>query len=210
MEERLQVNPTRMELTKLKAREKTAVRGHKLLKDKSDEMVRQFMSYIKENKKLREEVESSLSTITKDFLLAKAISDDTAINEILSMPVNSFKLGLLSKNIMSVNVPKIEIDKEQKEGLLYSLNSTTFEMDSVINKLNELSEKLIKLAEIEKICNMLANEIEKNRRRVNALEYVMIPQIQNTKKYISMKLDENERGNIVRLMKVKDIISKRN
>lgn len=210
MEERLQVNPTRMELTKLKSREKTAVRGHKLLKDKSDEMIRQFMEYIKENKKLREEVENELTVITKDFLLAKAISEDVVINEIFSMPANNFKLGLSSKNIMSVNVPQIKIDNEQKEGLLYSLNSITSEMDNVVNRINKLSEKLIKLAEIEKICNMLANEIEKNRRRVNALEYVMIPQIKNTKKYISMKLDENERGNIVRLMKVKEIISKRN
>jgi len=206
----LNINPTRMELRRLKNRLKTAVRGHKLLKDKSDEMIRQFMLYVKENKRLREEVEKELTESLKAFMLAKSVSDDAVIEEAVIMPGTSVELITSTKNVMSCIVPSIEIkESDSKELYPYSFASVTSELDSSISSLSTQLVKLIQLAEVEKTCNMLANEIEKNRRRVNALEYVMIPQMKETIKYITMKLDENERGNIVRLMKVKSLIEKR-
>lgn len=208
MAERLKVNPTRMELRRLKDRLKTAVRGHKLLKDKSDEMIRRFMEYAKQNKALREEVEEELADALRSFVLAKAVSDEYAIQEAVVMPSSQITLTASTDNVMSVIVPKFELHKTQGEDKYpYSYGSVTAELDGSIAILTELMQKLIKLAEIEKTCNMLADEIEKNRRRVNALEYVMIPQTEETIRYITMKLDENERGNTVRLMKIKSILA---
>lgn len=208
MAERLKVNPTRMELRRLKDRLKTAVRGHKLLKDKSDEMIRRFMEYAKQNKALREEVEEELADALRSFVLAKAVSDEYAIQEAVVMPSSQITLTASTDNVMSVIVPKFELHKTQGEDKYpYSYCSVTAELDGSIAILTELMQKLIKLAEIEKTCNMLADEIEKNRRRVNALEYVMIPQTEETIRYITMKLDENERGNTVRLMKIKSILA---
>lgn len=205
---RLQVNPTRMELKRLKVRLKTAVRGHKLLKDKSDEMIRRFMEFAKQNKTLREQVEQELSTALRTFIVAKAVSDDAVIQEAVAMPSKTVKLTMDSQNIMSVVVPVMElIESESKDKYPYSFGSVTAELDSSIAVLSGLMQKMVKLAEIEKTCNMLAIEIEKNRRRVNALEYVMIPQLEETIKFITMKLDENERSNIVRLVKVKAMIA---
>lgn len=210
MPAKLNVNPTRMELRRLKTRLKTADRGHKLLKDKSDEMIRQFMNYARENKRLREEIEEELGNALTGFMLAKSVSEDYAIQEALAMPISDMELEVATKNIMSVNVPAITINRSEGVGAYpYSFASITSELDSSIVVMNELAEKLIRLAEVEKTCNMLAFEIEKNRRRVNALEYVMIPQTQEAIKDITMKLDENERGNIVRLMKVKAMIAER-
>jgi len=204
---KLNVNPTRMELRRLKTRLKTANRGHKLLKDKSDEMIRQFMLYVRENKKLREEVEEELAKSTKDFMLARAVSSDAIIEEVIAMPGTKVELQTSQKNVMSVEVPVFEIvESEKKELYPYSFASVTSELDSSIASLTNLLPKLLKLAEVEKTCNMLADEIEKNRRRVNALEYVMIPQLVETIKYITMKLDENERGATTRLMKVKSML----
>lgn len=206
---RLQVNPTRMELKRLKARLKTAVRGHKLLKDKSDEMIRRFMEFAKQNKTLREQVEQELSTALKTFIVAKAVSDDAVIQEAVAMPSKTVKLETDSQNIMSVVVPVMQLkESESKDKYPYSFGSVTAELDGSIAVLSGLLQKMVKLAEIEKTCNMLAIEIEKNRRRVNALEYVMIPQLEETIKFITMKLDENERSNIVRLVKVKAMIAK--
>lgn len=205
---RLQVNPTRMELKRLKVRLKTAVRGHKLLKDKSDEMIRRFMEFAKQNKTLREQVEQELSTALRTFIVAKAVSDDAVIQEAVAMSSKTVKLTMDSQNIMSVVVPVMElIESESKDKYPYSFGSVTAELDSSIAVLSGLMQKMVKLAEIEKTCNMLAIEIEKNRRRVNALEYVMIPQLEETIKFITMKLDENERSNIVRLVKVKAMIA---
>ena len=207
---RLNVNPTRMELRRLKIRLKTAVRGHKLLKDKSDETIRQFMLYIKENKKLREENGSELSLSFRAFLLASAVTSSQVIEEAFALPGYKVELESSIKNVMSVSVPEIKIKESDKKELYpYSFASVTSELDSSISNLSELLVKLIKLAEVEKTCNMLADEIEKNRRRVNALEYVMIPQLEETIKYIKMKLDENERANTIRLMKVKSMIENR-
>lgn len=197
-----------MELKRLKVRLKTAVRGHKLLKDKSDEMIRRFMEFAKQNKTLREQVEQELSTALRTFIVAKAVSDDAVIQEAVAMPSKTVKLTMDSQNIMSVVVPVMElIESESKDKYPYSFGSVTAELDSSIAVLSGLMQKMVKLAEIEKTCNMLAIEIEKNRRRVNALEYVMIPQLEETIKFITMKLDENERSNIVRLVKVKAMIA---
>ena len=204
---KLNVNPTRMELRRLKTRLKTATRGHKLLKDKSDEMIRQFMLYVRENKRLREEVEGELQASLKSFMLARAVSSDAVIEEAVLMPSTHVGLTTSSKNVMSVDVPVFDIVEGEVTDLYpYSFASVSSELDTSISSLTTLLPKLLKLAEVEKTCNMLADEIEKNRRRVNALEYVMIPQLEETIKYITMKLDDNERGNITRLMKVKDMI----
>lgn len=197
-----------MELKRLKVRLKTAVRGHKLLKDKSDEMIRRFMEFAKQNKTLREQVEEELSTALRTFIVAKAVSDDAVIQEAVAMPSKTVKLTTDSQNIMSVVVPVMELqESESKDKYPYSFASVTAELDGSIAVLSGLLQKMVKLAEIEKTCNMLAIEIEKNRRRVNALEYVMIPQLEETIKFITMKLDENERSNIVRLVKVKAMIA---
>ena len=203
---RLNVNPTRMELRRLKARLKTAVRGHKLLKDKSDEMIRQFMVYARKNKQLRMETEAALSDALKGFMLARAVSDDQVIEEAVAMPASFVEAEVSTKSVMSVEVPSIKI-KERKAQDMFP--SVTAELDDSIVTLNGVVAKMVELAEVEKTCNMLADEIEKNRRRVNALEYVMIPELEETIKYISMKLEEQERSNVVRLMKVKDMIQNR-
>lgn len=207
---RLAVNPTRMELRRLKTRLKTATRGHKLLKDKSDEMIRQFMSYVRENKRLREEVEDELGDALRSFMLARAVSSSQTIEQALCMPAIRADVVTGIQNVMGVDVPHIEIIPQKQDQLLpYTFAGTSSDLDNAILKISKLMEKLLKLAEVEKTCNMLADEIEKNRRRVNALEYVMIPQLNETIKYIVMKLDENERGSLIRLMKVKSMIAER-
>lgn len=207
---KMNVNPTRMELRRLKTRLKTATRGHKLLKDKSDEMIRQFMVYVRENKRLREETEAELSIALKGFTLARAVSSNAVIEEAVMMPATKAEISLSSDNVMSVEVPSISVvEHEGQDKYPYSFDTVTSELDASIGTLSTLLVKLVKLAEVEKTCNMLADEIEKNRRRVNALEYVMIPQIEETIKYINMKLDENERASTIRLMKVKSMIEQK-
>lgn len=207
---KMNVNPTRMELKRLKTRLKTATRGHKLLKDKSDEMIRQFMVYVRENKRLREEIEAELSIALKGFTLARAVSSNAVIEEAVMMPATKAEISLSSDNVMSVEVPSISVvEHEGQDKYPYSFDTVTSELDASIGTLSTLLVKLVKLAEVEKTCNMLADEIEKNRRRVNALEYVMIPQIEETIKYINMKLDENERASTIRLMKVKSMIEQK-
>lgn len=207
---KMNVNPTRMELRRLKTRLKTATRGHKLLKDKSDEMIRQFMVYVRENKRLREEIEAELSIALKGFTLARAVSSNAVIEEAVMMPATKAEISLSSDNVMSVEVPSISVvEHEGQDKYPYSFDTATSELDASIGTLSTLLVKLVKLAEVEKTCNMLADEIEKNRRRVNALEYVMIPQIEETIKYINMKLDENERASTIRLMKVKSMIEQK-
>lgn len=207
---KMNVNPTRMELRRLKTRLKTATRGHKLLKDKSDEMIRQFMVYVRENKRLREEIEAELSSALKGFTLARAVSSNAVIEEAVMMPATKAEISLSSDNVMSVEVPSISVvEHEGQDKYPYSFDTVTSELDASIGTLSTLLVKLVKLAEVEKTCNMLADEIEKNRRRVNALEYVMLPQIEETIKYINMKLDENERASTIRLMKVKSMIEQK-
>lgn len=207
----MRVNPTRMELTRLKKRLKTASRGHKLLKDKRDEMVRQFMLLIKKNRKLRIEVEKALSSALADFVLARVAMSKDAMDEALLFPLREVDLEVSKTNIMSVNVPKIDYSEKKRtqEFFPYGMLSTSAELDSASAEFSKVLPIMVELAELEKTCNMLADEIEKTRRRVNALEYVMIPQLEETIKYIKMKLDENERGSLTRLMKTKDMIQQR-
>ncbi len=205
------VNPTRMELTRQKKRLVTATRGHKLLKDKRDEMVRRLVIIARENKALREQVEKALTKALYDFMLARAVLSTENMDQALLVPAREVEIKTGKRNIMSVNVPSIEVSeiREQKNGYPYGFAFTTSELDSAITNLAEVLPLLIKLAETEKTCSMLAIEIEKTRRRANALEYVLIPQMQETVKSITMKLEENERGNLTRLMKVKDMQQKK-
>ena len=205
---RLNVNPTRMELKKLKARLSTATRGHKLLKDKSDEMIRRFTALIKENKRLRAELEAELSDCLDQFSMACACLSKDEIDKVFSMPVSSVDAEFGVKDVMNVEVPSIKItETESSAAYPYAFAEITSEADYSVEKIGKLVGKLLKLAEIEKTVAMLAVEIERNKRRVNALEYIMIPQIEETVKYIKSKLDENERAATTRLMKVKDILN---
>ncbi len=201
---RLNVNPTRMELKKLKARLTTAVRGHKLLKDKSDEMVRRFSVLIRENKRLRDEVETELSQTLKLFAAARSVTPAYKAEAAFAAPSVLLKAECGTGTIMGVAVPQITLESENGNGNLpYAFTEITGEADYSVERAAQLLPKMVKLAEVEKSVRLLADEIERNKRRVNALEYVMIPQLEETIKYIKDKLDENERAAIVRLMKVK-------
>ena len=208
---KLNVNPTRMELSRLKKRLTTARRGHKLLKDKRDELMRQFLDLVKYNQELRLKIESDLTDAYRGFAAASALMDPAMMEQTFLYPKQGVKIDMQFKNIMSVNVPVYEIQthtQDISDIYPYSFVSTPAELDNSVLRLSSLLEDMLKLAEIEKTVKLLAQEIEKTRRRVNALEYVMIPQFEETIKYILMKLDENERGNTTRLMKVKDMMLK--
>lgn len=193
-----------MELKKLKARLNTAVRGHKLLKDKSDEMVRRFSVIIRENKRLRDEVESELSSVLKQFAVARSVTPAYRAETAFAMPSSSVVARCGISSIMGVQVPEIEmLGGSENAYLPYALTEITGEADYSVKQAAKLLPKMVKLAETEKAVRLLADEIERNKRRVNALEYVMIPQLEETIKYIKSKLDENERAAVVRLMKVK-------
>ncbi len=204
----LRVNPTRMELTRLKKRLKVAVRGHKLLKDKRDEMVRRFMELIRHNRELRVSVEGELTMAQKSFTSASLTMHPTDMEQALLYPAKECRISVGKQNIMSVIVPTIEYKEMPSKHSFYSygLMSTSAELDVAVEKMADVLPRLMELAQVEKTCNMLADEIEKTRRRVNALEYVMIPQLEETIKYITMKLDESERGNLTRLMKMKELM----
>jgi len=210
---KLNVNPTRMELSRLKIRLKTAVRGHKLLKDKQDELMRQFIDMIKKNKKLREKVEEMLQNSFKDFLLSRGVMSDEMLENAIAYPKEKIGVEVKKKNIMSVNVPQMTFVRENEgnQGMIYPYGyaQTSADLDDAIDGLNSVMDNLLELAEVEKACQLMADEVEKTRRRVNALEYMTIPQLQETIRSIQMKLDENERGSITRLMKVKDMMSKK-
>lgn len=210
---KLNVNPTRMELSRLKIRLKTAVRGHKLLKDKQDELMRQFIDMIKKNKKLRERVEGMLQNSFKDFLLSRGVMSDEMLENAIAYPKEKIGVEVKKKNIMSVNVPQMTFVKENEgnQGMIYSYGyaQTSADLDDAIDGLSSVMDNLLELAEVEKACQLMADEVEKTRRRVNALEYMTIPQLKETIRFIQMKLDENERGSITRLMKVKDMMSKK-
>jgi V/A-type H+-transporting ATPase subunit D len=203
---RLNVNPTRMELTRLKKQLGTARRGYNLLKDKQDEMVRQFMLIIKKNRALRLEVEEELTKIMKVFSTAKLKMSYQGIMEALMVPTKDAKIEVGSKTIMNIKTPTVTYQDEGNLDLTYGFAFTPSELDRAILQLSKLLPKLIELAQIDKSCDMLANEIEKTRRRVNAIEFVMIPEMEESVHYITMKLEDNERSNIIRLMKSKEII----
>jgi len=196
-----------MELTRLKRQIVIARRGHKLLKDKQDELIKKFVDMVKENKRLREEVEKELQMAFKNFIIARSQMPQEVLEESLMIPSARVSIDVSKENIMSVNVPKIKINKEEGSNIYsYGLATTSAELDSAITILSRMLEKMLKLSEIEKACQLMADEIEKTRRRVNALEYVMIPTMEENIKYITMKLDENERSTITRLMKIKEMV----
>ena len=203
------INPTRMELTRLKGRLKTAQRGHKLLKDKRDELMKKFLEVVRENKALRERVEDSLSRVYGSFGIAAATVSPHMLTEALILPKKEGKLDVRYKNVMSVTVPMFDLQilsEGGSDGYNYGMAFTSGELDAAARELNGILADLVKLAEMEKTAQMLAEEIEKTRRRVNALEYIMMPRYLETIKAIKMKLEENERGNTTRLMKVKDMM----
>lgn len=211
MAERMNVNPTRMMLTSLKKRLKTATRGHKLMKDKRDELMKEFLDLARENGRLRQEVEKELADVYKSFTVASCIMSQEVMEESLMYPKQGVVLEVENKNIMSVNVPIFDFKTTAEDPnniYPYGYARTSGELDNAISALADLFPKLLDLAAKEKQTALLAAELEKTRRRVNALEYVMIPQLQLTIRYIQMKLDENERGNQTRLMKVKDMMLK--
>lgn len=207
---KLNVNPTRMALSNLKSRLVTAKRGHKLLKDKQDELMRRFIEMIRRNKKLRVEVEESLSNSFKSFLLSSAVMSPEFLEQAVAFPKEHVSVAIETKNVMSVNIPKMEFTRTESQGAIfpYGFVQTSSELDDAILELHSVMGLLLELAEVEKACQLMADEIEKTRRRVNALEYRTIPDLEETIKFIRMKLDENERATITRLMKVKDIIAK--
>lgn len=204
----LSVNPTRMQLQGLKAKLATARRGHKLLKDKCDELMRSFMERIRENRALRAQVEEALESALKDLAAARSVVGGERCDVALMLPRRKVELEVGEKNVMSVHTPVFSVKETGKETDLFSYGFafTSGEMDGAIQNLSDLTPALLRLAEIEKTCSMLAAEIEKTRRRVNALEHVMIPDYEETIRYITMKLDENERSTTTRLMKVKDMM----
>lgn len=205
----LNVNPTRMELTNLKRKLVTAQRGHKLLKDKRDELMRRFLDLIRENKELRRKVEEGIARANAHMAVARSVMSDNTIDVALMLPTQSMELDISEQNVMSVMIPKYDVKmKTAKEDDIYSYGYafTSDDLDVAVKSLSDIMPLMIRLAEVEKSCQMMADEIEKTRRRVNALEHVMIPQYQETIKYITMKLDENERSTTTRLMKVKDMM----
>ena len=209
----LNVNPTRMELTRLKKQLATALRGHKLLKDKRDELMRQFLDMIRETKTLREEVEERLKSVNNDFVLASSVMSKEELDTALLAPKQEVYLAASTRNVMSVDIPVYSIKtrtSEQSDIFSYGFASTSFELDDAVSGLSDLLPKMLKLAEMEKSVKLMADEIEKTRRRVNALEHVMIPRYQETIHFISMKLEENERASRARLMKVKDMMIEEN
>ena len=201
---RLNVKPTRMELNNLKESLKKAERGDKLLKDKRDELMRRFISLIRENNQLRKEVESYLIDNLKSFAVAKSLKNSLMVEELFSIPSKEIELFIEKENIMSVTVPRMYMNiTSQNENSEYSYLSSNSEMDDVFATMNSLIDKLLRLAEVEKTCQLMADEIEKTRRRVNGLEYSIIPNLSETIHYIELKLEEAERANLVRIMKVK-------
>ena len=203
------INPTRMELTRLKGRLRTAQRGHKLLKDKRDELMKQFLDTVREVRSLRAEVEEDLMRVHKSFTVASALMSSEALEQALLYPKQSVELTRTTQNIMSVNVPVYDFQTKTKSDsdiYPYGFAATSGELDDAVEALGLVFRKMLKLAQIEKSAQLMAEEIEKTRRRVNALEYVKIPEMQENIKYITMKLDENERANTIRLMKVKELL----
>lgn len=208
---RLNVNPTRMELTKLKKKLASARRGHKLLKDKRDELMRQFMGMIKENRALRAEVEAGIAEANRYMAVAGSVMQREALETALMLPKQEVELEVSEKNVMSVYIPVFQPKyRTDNENDVYSYGTafTSIDLDGAVSALGAVFPKMIHLAEVEKACQLMADEIEKTRRRVNALEHIMIPDYEETIKYITMKLSENERSTTTSLMKVKDMVLK--
>ncbi|WP_316621969.1 V-type ATP synthase subunit D [Ruminococcus sp.] len=204
-----QVNPTRMELSRLKKKLNTATRGHKLLKDKRDELMRRFLEMVRENRALRMKVEKELKAANAGFVLAKSSMSDETLKAALLAPKQEVYVKTSYRNVMSVDIPVFETETrtpDPNDIYSYGFAFTSADLDDAVKSLADVLPDLIRLAEIEKSCQLMADEIEKTRRRVNALEHVMIPETQEQIRYITRKLDENERSTQTRLMKVKDMM----
>lgn len=204
-----QVNPTRMELTRLKKKLVTATKGHKLLKDKRDELMRQFLDLVRENMALRQKVEAGILSANKNFVIAKAGMSEQILNTALMSPKQEVYLEVGKKNVMSVDIPVFKTSTRTADAndiYSYGFAFTSGDLDDAVKSLADILPDMLRLAEVEKSCQLMAAEIEKTRRRVNALEHVIIPETQENIKYITMKLDENERSTQIRLMKVKDMM----
>jgi V/A-type H+-transporting ATPase subunit D len=198
-----------MELTRLKGKLKTAQRGHKLLKDKRDELMKQFLDTVREVRALRTQVEEELMRVHGSFTVASALMSGAAMEQALMYPKQSVELDMTFQNVMSVNVPVYHYKTRTEDNgdiFPYGFANTSGELDTAVEALGDVFQAMLKLAQIEKTAQLLAEEIEKTRRRVNALEYVMIPQTEEAIRYIAMKLDENDRSTTTRLMKVKDML----
>ena len=204
------INPTRMELTRLKAKQKTALRGHKLLKDKRDGLMKQFMQEVRRTRQLRKRVEEGLAQANAAFTVASAVMSPEMLEQALMAPRLSTEVTVDQRNIMSIAVPVFHRAEQEAQPDLacYGFAQTSGELDDAVDAMSGVFQDMLRLAEVEKTSQLLAEEIEKTRRRVNALEYVKIPEMQANIKYITMKLDENERSNTIRLMKVKDMLLK--
>lgn len=203
------VNPTRMELTRLKRKLATASRGHKLLKDKRDELMRRFLELVRENKALRERVEAGIREANQMLVMAGAEMSSQALNVALMAPKQEIYLEAGTKNVMSVDIPVFEYKTrtpDPNDIYSYGFAFTSSDLDMAVKRLADVLPDMLRLAECEKSCQLMAAEIEKTRRRVNALEHVIIPETEESIKYITMKLDENERSTQIRLMKVKDMM----
>ena len=204
-----QINPTRMELTRLKKKLGTAVKGHRLLKDKRDELMREFLDLVKINMELREKVEQGIKNANNNFVLAKAGMSDEELRTALMAPKQEISLVTDKKNVMSVDIPVYDFktkSADKNDIYSYGFAFTSGDLDYAIDSLQDVFKDMLKLAEVEKSCQLMAAEIEKTRRRVNALEHVIIPETKEGIRYITMKLDENERSTQVRLMKVKNMM----
>lgn len=204
-----QVNPTRMELTRLKKKLKTAVRGHKLLKDKRDELMRQYLDLVRENMALRLKVEEGIKNTNRNFVIAKAGMSEQTLHTALMAPKQEVYLECGRKNVMSVDIPVFQYKTRTADAndiYSYGFAFTSNDLDDAVKSLADILPEMLKLSETEKACQLMAAEIEKTRRRVNALEHVVIPQTEQNIRYITMKLDENERSTQIRLMKVKDMM----
>ena len=204
----LDVNPTRMELTRLRTRLALARRGHKLLKDKRDELMRQWLGIIEEVRELRFSIEKEFQSIVERFMLARASAGSHQTEQELLMSSKNVSVSVSKRNIMSVYVPEYTMEISG-DIIPYGYVNTSGEMDIALKSFEKFLGNLLRLAEREKMLQLLAMEIEETRRRVNALEYKLIPDIIETIKFITMKLDENERSNMVRLMRVKEIVKNR-
>ena len=205
------VTPTRMVLNQQKGRLKTARKGHKLLKDKRDELMRQFMEVVRRNRELRQRVEEGLTEAFGALTVASAVMSPELLEQALMYPRQSVELGVKFRNVMSVNVPQYEFrtkNADPGEIYPYGFAQTSGELDIAMQSISRVFQDMLELAQVEKMMQLLAEEIEKTRRRVNALEYVMIPEMRENIRYITMKLSENENATTVRLMKVKDMVLK--
>ena len=204
-----QIIPTRMELTRLKKKLATAMKGHKLLKDKRDELMREFLDLVRINMELRKTVEKGIRSANTNFVIAKAGMSEETLRTALMAPKQEVYLTQEAKNVMSVNIPVLDFKTrtaDENDIYSYGFAFTSADLDGAVKSLADIFPQMLKLAECEKSCQLMAAEIEKTRRRVNALEHVIIPETQAAIKYISMKLDENERSTQIRLMKVKDMV----